>query len=103
LPPEGPAVFGVAGFFHFPASLKHETTVTRKATKMNRTALDLKRPYRGGDYRLLRAGRRGTYWQANDGRWVQLAAPEGEPTIERWRVSILGVLIAIIAGGAARR
>jgi len=70
---------------------------------MNRTALDLKGPYGGGDYRLLRAGRRGSYWQANDGRLVQLAAPESEPPVERWRVSVLGVLIAVVAGSKARR
>jgi len=70
---------------------------------MNRTALDLKGPYGGGDYRLLRAGRRGTYWQANDGRLVQLAASESEPPIERWRVSVLGLLIAMVASGVSRK
>ena len=70
---------------------------------MNRTTQDLKGPYRGGEYRLLRAGRRGTYWQAPDGRLVQVAAPESEPPLERGRVSVLGILIALVASGAARR
>ena len=70
---------------------------------MKRTTQDLKRPHRGGDYRLLRAGRRGTYWQGPDGRSVQVAASEMEPSVERGRVSVLGMLIALVASGAAKR
>ena len=70
---------------------------------MKRTTQDLKRPYRGGEYRLLRAGRRGTYWQGPDGRLVQVAAAETDPSVERGRVSVLGMLIALVASGAARR
>jgi len=70
---------------------------------MKRTTKDLKRPYRGGDYRLFRAGRCGTYWQGSDGRLVQLAASEREPSVERGRVSLLGMLIALVASGATRR
>ena len=76
---------------------------TRKVMKMKRTTEDLKRPYREGDYRLLRAGRCGTYWQRPDGHLVQLAASETEPPVERGRVSLLGMLIALVASGAARR
>ena len=71
--------------------------------KMKPTVKNLKHPYRGGDYRLLRAGPRGTFWQAPDGRLVRLAAPANEPPIERGRVSTVAVLVALIASGATRR
>jgi hypothetical protein len=70
---------------------------------MKRIAQELRGPYDGRHYRLVRAGPRGTYWQAGDGRSVQLAAAEGQAPIERARVSVLGVLVALIASGAARR
>jgi hypothetical protein len=69
---------------------------------MKRSTLELRRPYRG-DYRLLRAGREGTFWQAPDGRLVRLAAAETEPPIERLRLSTLGLLVALVASGAAKR
>ena len=68
---------------------------------MKRTTQDIKRPYRGSDYQLLRAGRGGTYWQAPDGRCVQLAASDCEPAIERSRVSVVAMLIALLASGEA--
>ena len=70
---------------------------------MKRMAQELQGPYDGDDYRLVRGGRRGTFWHADDGRSVQVAASEIEPHVERWRVSLLGFLGAVIAGGAARR
>ena len=36
----------------------------------------LDRPYGRDDYRLVIAGRDGTYWQAADGLVVRLATPE---------------------------
>jgi biotin-(acetyl-CoA carboxylase) ligase len=70
---------------------------------MKRTTQDIKRPYCGSDYQLVRAGRRGTYWQAPDGRCVQLAAADCDPVVERSRVSVVAVLVALAASGAARR
>jgi len=70
---------------------------------MKRTTQDIKRPYCGSDYQLVRAGRRGTYWQAPDGRYVQLAASDYAPVVERSRASVRNVLIALVASGAARR
>ena len=78
---------------------------------MKRTTRDVKCPYRGADYRLLHAGRQGTYWQAPDGRSVQLAASEDDlcseqparGPVERGRVSVLGMLIALVATGVAKR
>lgn len=70
---------------------------------MKRIAQELKGPYDGRDYRLVRAGRHGTYWHSGDGHSVQLAAAERETPVERTRVSVLGILVALIASGAARR
>jgi len=70
---------------------------------MKRITQALRPPYRGGDYRLLSAGRGGTYWQGADGRNVRLAASESEPPIERSRMSMFGMLIAIVASGTAAR
>jgi len=67
---------------------------------MKRTTQDIKRPYGGSDYQLVRAGRRGTYWQAPDGRCVRLAASDCEPVVERSRVSVVAMLIALAASGA---
>ena len=93
-----------AGLFHFRRhkNLRDETCATRKAAKMKRTTQDIKRPYCGSDYQLVRAGRRGTYWQAPDGRCVQLVASDYESVVERSRVSIVAMLIALAATGAAR-
>ena len=70
---------------------------------MKRITQDIKRPYCGSDYQLMRAGRRGTYWQAPDGRCVRLAASDFEPVVERSRVSVVALLFAFAASGAARR
>jgi hypothetical protein len=70
---------------------------------MKRSTLELRHPYRGGDYRLLRAGRDGTYWQAVDGRSVRLAAADAEPPVERLRLSAIGMLVALVASGATKR
>src|SRR4051794_31489678 len=84
-------------------NLRAETCATRKAPKMKRATQDIKRPYGRSDYQLVRAGRRGTYWQAPDGRCVRLAAPEGEPVVERSRVSVVAMLLALTASAAVRR
>ena len=74
-----------------------------EAYEMKRLAQELQGPYDGDDYRLVRGGRRRAFWHADDGRSVQVAASEIETHVERWRVSLLGFLGAVIAGGAARR
>ena len=68
---------------------------------MKRTTQDIKRPYCGSDYQLVRAGRRGTYWQAPDGRYVQLAASDYAPVVERSRASVGNVLVWAVWLGAA--
>ena len=70
---------------------------------MKRITQDIRRPYCGSDFQLVRAGRRGTYWQAPDGRCVQLAASDFAPAVERARMSVVTLLIAFVATGAARR
>ena len=70
---------------------------------MKRITRDIRRPYCGSDFQLVRAGRRGTYWQAPDGRCVRLAASDFEPAVERSRVSVVALLFAFAASGAARR
>ena len=70
---------------------------------MKCTTQDVKRPYRAGDYRLLRSGRRGTCWQSPDGPSVQLAAPESETPVERMRMSIVAMFLALVATGVARK
>ncbi len=61
-------------------------------------------PHRRDDFELIRGGRNGVWWQASDGMQVQVAAPEKEAreAVERGRLSLLGVLLAMIAGGRAR-
>ncbi len=70
---------------------------------MKRITQNIRRPYCGSDFQLVRAGRRGTYWQAPDGRCVRLAASDFEPAVERSRVSVVALLFAFAASGAARR
>jgi hypothetical protein len=86
--------------FSFPVA---EQITTNEAQEMKRIAQELKKPYDGRDYRLVRAGPQGTYWQAGDGRSVRLAAAEAEAPVERARVSMLGILVALIASGATKR
>jgi hypothetical protein len=69
---------------------------------MKRTMDELKRPYRAGDYRLLRAGRHGTYWQSPDGPSVQLAAPDGERPAERASVSAFAMVFAVFANAGRK-
>src|SRR5438067_12194084 len=77
--------------FSFPAprNLRDEICVIRKAAKMKRTMQEFKRPYCESDYHLVRAGRRGTYWEAPDGRRERLAGSDAEPVVERSRVTVL--------------
>jgi hypothetical protein len=83
--------------------MRDEICATRKAAKMKRITQDIRRPYCGSDFQLVRAGRRGTYWQAPDGRCVQLAASDFEPPVEPSRVSVVALFIALGASGAATR
>ena len=52
---------------------------------MKRSMQELKRPYGAEDFRLVRAGRRGTYWVGADGKCVRLSSDESEPVVERSR------------------
>jgi hypothetical protein len=43
------------------------------------------------------------WWDRGDGLSVQLAAPERERQVERGRLSLLGMLIALVASGERTR
>jgi len=43
---------------------------------MKRQAVEYRRPYRSGDYALVRDAGRGVYWERRDGLVVQMAAVE---------------------------
>ncbi len=43
---------------------------------MSKVKAEPGRPYGGGDYAYVRAGREGHYWKAEDGMIVRVAAPE---------------------------
>ena len=63
------------------------------------------RPPVGGEALELRASPAGgVWWERKDGLEVRLAAPERERAVERARLSLLGMLVACLAGdGSARR
>jgi hypothetical protein len=48
----------------------------REAPEMAKVKAEPGRPYGGGDYAYVRAGREGHYWQAANGIVVRVAAPE---------------------------
>jgi hypothetical protein len=52
---------------------------------------------------LVRSGREGVWWARGDGLSVRLAGPERARTIERGRLSLLGMLIALAASGDRQR
>jgi len=60
-------------------------------------------PHGRADLALVRHGRDGVWWQASDGLRVRLAAPEREPMVERARLSMIAVLLAMIASSGERR
>jgi hypothetical protein len=52
---------------------------------------------------LRRCAREGVWWQAGDGLRIRLAAPERDQAlVERERVSVAAVLLALIVCGGAR-
>ena len=53
--------------------------------------------------RLVRSAREGVRLERGDGLVVRLASPEREVVVERARVSMLGLLLAWLASGDARR
>ena len=60
-------------------------------------------PQGRADLALIRHGRDGVWWQSRDGLRVRLAAPEPEPTVERARLSVVAVVLALIASSGERR
>jgi len=52
---------------------------------------------------LVRSEREGVWWARGDGLSVRLAGPERARTIERGRLSLLGMLIALAASGDRQR
>jgi hypothetical protein len=69
---------------------------------MKRHYEEPERPCRRDDLELIRAGRDGVWWQARDGMRIRLAAPEQQPVVERARLSVVAVLLAMIASGRGR-
>ena len=61
------------------------------------------RPYGRDDLAYVREGRAGACFRGRDGLDVRLAAPEREPVVYRERLSIVGVLIALVASGPRAR
>jgi hypothetical protein len=52
---------------------------------------------------LVRSEREGVWWARGDGLSVRLAGPERVRAIERGRLSLLGMLIALAASGDRQR
>ena len=61
------------------------------------------RPYGRDDLDYVREGRAGALFRGRDGLDVRLAAPEREASVSRERLSLVGVLIALIASGVQPR
>jgi hypothetical protein len=53
---------------------------------MKRDAVEYRRPYRSGDYALVRDHGRGVYWERSDGLVVRMAAVEGNREPARIRL-----------------
>lgn len=67
---------------------------------MNRARAELPRPYGPRDFELIRAGPRGTYWQAEDGMVVRIAAAEPHRRRAREAEAPDTSLEAIVSGRA---
>ena len=52
---------------------------------------------------VLRAGREGVWWERRDGLQIRLAAPERESSIERTRLSLFAMLVALAAAPRTSR
>lgn len=56
-----------------------------------------------GSLELRASSQRGVWWERDDGLEVRLAAPERERCLQRSRLSLLGMLAAVVASGSAQR
>ena len=54
-------------------------------------------------HELRGSGRNGIWWERGDRLEVRVAASERERTVDRSRLSLLGMLVACLAGGSARK
>ena len=70
---------------------------------MSRRSVVPERPYGRDELDFVREGRAGALFRGRDGLDVRLAAPERESLVRRERLSLAGVLIALVAGGLSRR
>jgi len=61
------------------------------------------RPHRRDAPQAVKEGRDGAYLRGRDGLDIRLAAPEGDVPVRRERLSVFGVLLAIVASGVAPR
>jgi hypothetical protein len=52
---------------------------------------------------LKGSARGGMWWERSDGLVVRMAAPERERAVERSRLSLLGMAVALIASGNVPR
>jgi hypothetical protein len=60
-------------------------------------------PHGRADLALVGRGRDGVWWQSADGLRVVLAGPEREAVVDRARLSVVAVLLAMIAAGGEQR
>lgn len=60
-------------------------------------------PPHGREADVLRAGREGVWWERRDGLQVRLAAPEREASVDRTRLSLFAMLVAIAAAPRSSR
>lgn len=56
-----------------------------------------------GSLELRESSQRGVWWEREDGLEVRLAAPERERRLQRSRLSLLGMLAAVVASGNTQR
>ena len=61
------------------------------------------RPYGRDDLYYVHEGRDGAYYRGRDGLEVRLASAERDAPVQRDRLSVVGVLLAMLAGGVERR
>ena len=61
------------------------------------------RPHRRDAPEYVREGHAGALLRGRDGLDIRLAVPEREAMVRRERLSVLGVLLALVASGVDRR
>jgi hypothetical protein len=96
-----PATAKAPGFFSVPQ--QRITTDNKGAPRMKPVPSDLLAPQAQSAFEPVRSGRDGVWWERGDGLRVQLAAPESAPTVERTRLSLLGMLVAYLASSPRQR